>query len=125
MKRREFIAGLAGTAAWPAELRALQGDRMRRVGVLMLSAETDSQGQFWLKSFVQVLRNLGWVTGKNIIIDVRWNEGDAQRARGDAAELIGLSPDVIFAPSTANLTEAIRATQTIPIVFAQVSDPVA
>ena len=91
MKRREFIAGLAGTAAWPAELRALQGDRMRRVGVLMLSAETDSQGQFWLKSFVQVLRNLGWITGKNIIIDVRWNEGDAQRARGYAAELVGLS----------------------------------
>ena len=123
MKRREFIALLGGAAAvWPLAARAQQP---RRVGVLMGSPATDSVGQAYLAAFVQALRQLGWMEGQNIRIDVRWNSGGSALAQTYAAQLIGLQPDVIFAASTLNLEAVREATTTVPVVFVQVSDPVA
>src|SRR6516165_10237271 len=125
MKRREFITLLGGAAAWPLAARAQQSGRMPRIGVLMNNAATDAAGQSHVAAFAQTLRQLGWVEGQNIRIDFRWNPGDAALARIYAAQLIGLTPDVILASSTTNLTVIQQATSTVPVVFIQVSDPVA
>jgi len=129
MRRRDFIAGLGGAAAspiiWPLATRAQQRGGVRRVGVLMNSAATDPEYQSYLAAFVQGLRQLGWTEGQNLRMDVRWNAGDAKLARTYAAQLIGLMPDLILASSTINLTEIRQATSTVPVVFLQVSDPVA
>jgi putative tryptophan/tyrosine transport system substrate-binding protein len=126
MKRREFIRFLAGAAtAWPLATRAQQAGRMRRVGVLMSSRETDPERKAQLGLFVQSLRSLGWIDGQNLRLDVRWNGGDAERTRAFATELIGLSPDVILSATTPNLTALVRQAPTMPIVFVLVSDPVA
>jgi putative tryptophan/tyrosine transport system substrate-binding protein len=125
MKRREFIAGLGGAAAWPLGARAQQPERMRRVGVLINSVATDPEYQSYLAAFIQGLRQLGWIEGKNLRIDVRWNGGDAKPALTYAAQLIGLMPDVILATSTINLTVIQQATSTLPVVFIGVADPVA
>jgi putative ABC transport system substrate-binding protein len=124
MKRREFIAGL-GAAAWPMVARAQQGERMRRVGVLINGTATDGPRQTYVKAFTETLRDAGWIEGKNISIDIRYNAGDAALARIFAAQLIGLMPDVILAASTTNLTIIREVTNTVPIVFVQISDPVA
>jgi putative ABC transport system substrate-binding protein len=123
VKRREFIAGL-GVSALPVVARAQQADRIRRVGVLMNGTATDASTQTYVKAFTEALREAGWIEGKNISIDVRYNAGDAALARIFAAQLIGLMPDVIFASSTTNLTVIREVTNTVPIVFAAVSDPV-
>src|SRR6516225_96533 len=123
MKRREFIAGL-GAAAWPMVARAQQGERMRRVGVLINGTATDGPRETYVNAFTEALRDAGWIEGKNISIDIRYNAGDAALARIFAAQLIGLMPDVIFASSTTNLTVIREVTNTVPIVFAAVSDPV-
>ena len=125
MKRREFITLLGGAAAWPSAVRAQQSERMRRIGVLMNGTATEVAGQSYVVAFAQELRQLGWVEGQNIRTDIRWNAGDAALARIYAAQLIGLMPDVIVASSTTNLMVVQEATTTIPMVFAQVSDPVA
>ncbi len=126
MRRREFIAVLGSVAAAaPLVARAQQPDRMKRIGMLMSGVSTDADRQSWIRAFVRALRNLGWVDGQNVLIDIRWNDGDAERARTHAAELARLSTDLILASSTPNLAEALRATRTIPIVFNLVSDPVA
>jgi putative ABC transport system substrate-binding protein len=124
MRRREFIAGL-GAAVWPISARAQQGDRVRRIGVLMDGVAAETGYQSLLTAFIQGLHQLGWTEGKNIHVDVRWNAGDAGLARIYAAQLIGLMPDVILAYSTINLTMIQQATSTVPVVFVQVSDPVA
>jgi putative ABC transport system substrate-binding protein len=124
MRRREFITLLGGAAAWPLAARAQQGGRVRRIGVLMNAAATNAVSESYVAAFVQELRQLGWVEGRNLHIDVRWNAGDAQLARIYSAQLIGLNPDVILASSTTNLTVIQQATSTIPVVFVQVSDPV-
>ena len=98
---------------------------MRRVGVLMSNAATNTEYQSYLTAFIQGLRQLGWSEGQNIQIEVRWNPADAGLARIYAAQLIGLMPDVILVSSTINLTEVQQATSTVPIVFLAVSDPVA
>jgi putative ABC transport system substrate-binding protein len=124
MKRRDFITLLGGAAvAWPLAVPA-QPDRMRRIGVLMNGAATEAARQSWVAAFNQALRGLGWAEGQNIRVDVRWNAGDAQLARIYAAQLIGLMPDVILASSTINLRVIQEATNTIPVVFVLVSDPV-
>ena len=124
MRRREFIALVGGAvAAWPFAARAQSGPP-RRVGVLMNSTATEALPQSYVAAFVQALRQLGWIEGRNLRIDIRWNAGDAALARIYAAQLIGLMPDVILAVSTTNLTIVRQATGTVPIVFAQVSDPV-
>src|SRR6516162_5378070 len=125
MKRREFITLFGGAAAWPVAARAQQAERMRRLGVLMNSTATDATWQSYFAAFVQGLRQLGWIEGQNLRIDTRWSAGDATLARIYAAQLIGLSPDVILASSTTNLTVIQQATTTLPVVFIQVSDPVA
>src|SRR5262249_3521578 len=99
--------------------------RMRRIGVLMNSTATEALPQSYVAAFVRELRSLGWIEGENIRIDIRWNAGDAQLARIYAAQLIGLMPDAILAASTTNLTVIQQATSTVPVVFVQVSDPVA
>ena len=124
MKRRAFITLLGGGAvAWPLAAPA-QPDRMRRIGVLMNGAATEGARQSWVAAFNQALRGSGWVEGQNIRVDVRWNAGDAQLARTYAAQLIGLMPDVILASSTINLRVIQEATNTVPVVFVLVSDPV-
>jgi putative ABC transport system substrate-binding protein len=125
MKRRAFITLLGGAAAWPLAARAQQPGRVRRVGVLMSGVATDPLRQSDLAAFVQGLRQLGWTEGQNLGIDVRWDAGDVELSRIYAAQLIGLMPDVILTASTTNLTVIQQATSTVPVVFLQVSDPVA
>jgi putative tryptophan/tyrosine transport system substrate-binding protein len=125
MRRREFITLLGGAAAaWPLAVRAQQSDRVRRIGVLMNAAETETEYQSYFAAFSQGLRQLGWTEGQNLRIDVRWNAGDAGLARTYATQLIGLTPDVILAMSTVNLTAIKQSTSTVPVVFVQVADPV-
>jgi hypothetical protein len=103
IRRREFIAGLGGAAAWPLAARAQQGNRVRRVGVLMNAAATEVEYQGYLTAFVQEMRRLGWSEGQNLRLDVHWNAGDAVLSHTYAAELIRLMPDVIVAASSVNL----------------------
>jgi putative ABC transport system substrate-binding protein len=125
VKRREFITLIGGAASWPLAARAQQGERVRRIGVLMNSTATDAAWQSYVAAFVEALRQLGWSEGQNLRVDLRWNAGDAALARIYAAQLIGLMPDVILASSTTNLTIVQQATNTVPVVFVAVSDPVA
>jgi putative ABC transport system substrate-binding protein len=124
MRRREFITLVGGAAAWPLAARAQQSERVRRIGVLMNGVATDTIPQSYVAAFAQGLRQLGWIEGGNLRIDVCWNAGDAALARTYAAQLIGLTPDLILAASTTNLTVVQQATSTVPVVFVQVSDPV-
>jgi putative ABC transport system substrate-binding protein len=125
MRRREFITLLGGAVAWPLAARAQQPDRMRRIGVLMNGVADRPEGPNFLPSFLQALRKLGWTDGENVRIDYRWSAGSTELARTFAAELAALAPDVILSVSTTNLIAMQQATHTIPIVFIQVSDPVA
>jgi putative ABC transport system substrate-binding protein len=87
VRRRKFITLLAGAAAWPLAARAQQtGERVRRIGVLMNAAATETIPQSYVAEFVQGLRQLGWIEGRNLRIDVRWNAGDAALARIYAAQ---------------------------------------
>jgi putative ABC transport system substrate-binding protein len=124
MKRREFITLLGGAAAWPVAARAQQGERMRRIGVLMGFAEDNADAQALLAAFLQSLQQLGWTDGRNVRIDTRWGGGDAERHRRYAAELVTLTPDVILASSSPALGPLLQATRTIPIVFTAITDPV-
>jgi putative ABC transport system substrate-binding protein len=125
MRRRDFITMLGGVAAavWPLAAAAQQGTAVRHIGVLMNGIATDAHRQSQLAALVQRLRELGWVDGQNIRVDVRWNAGDAELARIYAAQLIGLAPDVIVASSSTNLTAVQQATSTVPVVFITVTDP--
>jgi putative ABC transport system substrate-binding protein len=123
MKRREFLGILSGAAAvWPIAVRAQQ---TRVVGVLMNGNSNEVPLQEFVSSFTKGLRDMGWVEGKNLRLEVRWNGGSAELARNFASELVALSPSAIMCASTANLLALKNATNTIPIVFLQVSDPVA
>jgi putative ABC transport system substrate-binding protein len=122
MRRREFIALLGGaTVAWPLPARAQQSGQIRRIGVLVPLARDNSEGQARVTAFLQGLQKLGWTEGRNLQIEYRWGTGDLQKA---AAELVALSPEVIFASSTPAVAALQQATRSVPIVFAQVSDPV-
>src|SRR5262245_9578302 len=123
IERRKFLAMLGGVAAgWPLAARAQQP---RRVGVLMGFPATDSVAEAYLAAFVQALRQFGWIEGQNLRIDIRWNAGGAALGQTYAAQLIGLQPEVILASTTKNLEVIREATTTVPVVFVQVSDPVA
>jgi putative ABC transport system substrate-binding protein len=124
MRRRAFITLLGGATVWPLSAYAQQPAPVRRVGVLMNGAATETVPQSYVTAFVQALRQLGWVERQNLRVDVRWNAGDAALARVYAAQLIGLMPDVILTASTTNLTVIRQATNSVPTVFLQVSDPV-
>jgi putative ABC transport system substrate-binding protein len=125
LKRREFITLLGGAAAaWPLAARAQQGERVRRIGVLMTLAADDPEGQARLTAFVQGLQELGWTDGRNVRIDYRWPAGDAERTRRYATELAALAPDVILAGGGSVVPSLLQATRTVPIVFTQTPDPV-
>ena len=125
MRRREFITLLGGAAAaWPLAARAKQAERMQRIGVLMGYPEGDPQAQANVTALSQGLQSLGWIEGRNVQIDYRWAGGDPDKARTFARELIAMTPDVML-PSTNQVTRIVQQeTQTIPIVFAFVGDPV-
>jgi putative ABC transport system substrate-binding protein len=125
MKRRELIAAVGGAAmAWPLAVRAQQSGPMRRIGLLMGSAEGDSNGERGLTAFRDRLQQAGWTEGRNIRLDVRWAGSDVGRIQVLAKELIDLKPDLLVAHSTAVVVELQRQTKSIPIVFFFVSDPV-
>ena len=125
MKRREFIAIVASAAAtWSLAARAQQPERMRRIGVLMSRAADDPQGQARRAAFQQALQQFGWSDGRNVQIDIRWHEFDADRARGYAQELIALAPDIFLADTSVSVVALQHVTRTLPIVFAAVLDPV-
>jgi putative tryptophan/tyrosine transport system substrate-binding protein len=116
MKRRAFMTLLGGVAAaWPLAARAQQPGRMRRIGVLMSTAEDDRQSQLRLSAFLQGLQEAGWTDGRNVRIETRWAAGDPARLRRYVAELVALAPDVIAA--TGGTTVPLhQASRTIPIV---------
>ena len=124
--RRELLVALGGSAAagWSLAARAQQGERVRRVGVLMNLAADDPEGQTRIVAFVQGLQQSGWTDGRNIRIDTRWAAGDADRFHRYAEELLALAPDVILASATPSVQALQQATRTVPIVFANVGDPV-
>jgi putative tryptophan/tyrosine transport system substrate-binding protein len=125
VRRREFITFLGGAAAaWPLAARAQQRERMRRVGVLMNLTPDDVEGQARLAAFLQGLQEAGWAVGRNVRIDLRWGGGDPESFRKQAAELVALAPDIVFASGIPAATPLLQVTRTVPIVFAQVVDPV-
>ena len=125
MRRREFI-GLVGvaTVARPIVARAQQASRMRRIGLLTTFSDSDALAEGWLTAFRKGLDELGWRDGHNVQIDYRRAAGDAERLRVFAKDLVTLQPDVVFAVTTPAVASLLRETHTLPIVFAQVSDPV-
>src|SRR6516165_9959127 len=126
MKRRDFITLLSGAAvARPLAARAQQGDRMRRIGVLMLYPENDPQGQLRATAFRQGLEKLGWIVGRNVQIDFQWGLGDADWIRSAAAQLLRLPSDVILANGDAAARMMQRSTRTVPVIFIAGADPVA
>jgi putative ABC transport system substrate-binding protein len=124
MKRRDFITLLGGAAAWPLVARAQQGDRVRRIGVLMPRDENDSVAKPLVSVLTRSLADLGWTDGRNVRMDLRWGRGDINRIRGFAKELVDLQPDIIVTSTTAAIAALQRETRSIPIVFAGVADPV-
>jgi putative ABC transport system substrate-binding protein len=123
MKRRTFITLLSSAATWPLAARAQQPERMRRIGVLMIQAANDPEGQARFAAFLQGLQQLGWSERQNLRIDARWAPAN-EEIRQHAAELVALAPDVILATATAAVAPLLQASRTIPIVFVSVVDPV-
>ena len=124
MRRREFITLLGGAAALPLAVNAQQPERVRRIGVLMNRAADNPEGQDRLAAFHQGLQELGWNVGRNVRIDTRWSEDNADRSAKYAAELVALTPDIILASGTLAVTALQHISRTLPIVFAVVTDPV-
>jgi putative tryptophan/tyrosine transport system substrate-binding protein len=123
MRRRDFINAIAGAAAvWPVAGRAQQPEPMRRIGVLMGPAESDPQAQSEMAAFRQGLQTHGW-TGRNVRLAYRWANGEVNRMRTFARELVALKPDAILAVTTPVLAALVDETRTVPIVFVRVSDP--
>src|SRR5215467_13534348 len=122
--RREFITLLGTAAAWPLATRAQQGERVRRVGVLMHLAADDPEGQRRVAVFLQGLQEVGWAVGRNIDIDMRWAAGEADLFRRYSMEIIALTPDVILASATPSVLAVQQATRTVPTVFVLVPDAV-
>jgi putative ABC transport system substrate-binding protein len=125
LKRREFITLLGGAAAWPFAARAQQGERVRRIGLLMTTAADDPEGQARVGAFLQALAQLGWTIGRNVRIESRWGAGNPEVIRKHAVELAGLAPDVILAHGSSTVGPLLQMTRTIPIVFPVIVDPVA
>ena len=126
IRRREFISTLGGVAAaWPLTSHAQQPNRVRRIGVLMSYAESDSDAQAWYGAFREGLQKLGWMEGHNTQIDTRWAiPDDAESMRRFAKELVALQPDLLLSSTTPTTSALLQQTRTIPIVFAIVADPI-
>jgi ABC-type uncharacterized transport system substrate-binding protein len=126
MRRREFISLLGGAAAaWPLAARAQQGERVRRIGVLLPASSDDAEFQPRIGAFLQGLALLGWSIGRNVRIDTRWATTDAGEIRRHAAELAAAAPEVILAHGASTVGPLLQATRSVPIVFPIISDPVA
>ena len=126
MRRRNFIAGLAGaTVAWPLAVRAQQTTPVRRIGVLQPQAESESAYRDWRMLFVSRLRELGWTDGENLQIDYRFGSGESTSVGPIAKELVNQHPDALFAITSVAALALRQYTLTIPTVFIQVGDPVA
>ena len=125
IQRRGFITLLGGAAAWPLAAGAQQGDRVRRIGVLMPDDENDPVAKTRLTAFTQSLAGLGWAEGRNVRTELRWTGSDINRIRALAHELVGLQPDIILAGGTPATAAVQGETRTIPIVFVNLSEPVA
>jgi putative ABC transport system substrate-binding protein len=123
IRRRDFIT-LIAAAGWPLALRAQQGARARRIGVLMPFDENDPEGKLRYSAFTRALADLGWAEGRNIRMDLRSDANDIDRVRALAKELVGLQPDIILAHGAPAAAAVERETRTIPIVFVNVGDPV-
>jgi ABC-type uncharacterized transport system substrate-binding protein len=124
MRRREFLGVVGGAAAWPLTARAQPPGRMRRVAVLAGMAERDPEWQARIQAFLLRLQQLGWQSGRNVEIDYRYAVGDNEQIQAATKEIIGMAPDVIMTMSNPVLAALLRETRSIPIVFAQVADPV-
>jgi putative ABC transport system substrate-binding protein len=124
MRRRDFITLVgSGAAAWPLAVRAQQSERVRRVGVLE-SAGIETDVQAGVAVFKEVLRQLGWIDGRNVRVEVRFAGADPTKARKDAEELVALQPDVIMVTGTLGLQTLLQTTRSVPIVFNSTADPV-
>ena len=124
MRRRDFMSLLGSAAAWPLAARAQQGERMRRIGVLMNTAADDPQSPVRIAALLQGLQELGWADGRNVRIEYRWGSNEAERSRRYAVELIALAPDVILSSGSPSVAALQQATRSVPIVFVTVVDPV-
>jgi putative ABC transport system substrate-binding protein len=125
MQRREFITFVSGAAAaWPHATRAQQADRVRRIGVLMGFAESDAEAQAYVAAFREGLEKFGWTEGRNIRIDIRWAALGTEAMQRFAKELVALQPDLILSHNTPATAALLQQTRTIPIVFANVADPI-
>ncbi len=124
MRRRDFIAALGGAAAWPVAARAQQGERMRRIGVLLPATEDDLRFQAFLGAFLQALAQSGWTVSRTVRIDTRWATANAAEIRRHAAELVALAPDIILAHGDSTVGPMLQTTRTLPVVFPAVADPV-
>jgi putative ABC transport system substrate-binding protein len=124
MRRREFIAGLAGTVASPVVARAQERERIRRIGVLLPAAADSPPNQARLGAFLQGLALLGWTIGRNVRIDIHWAGTNATDIRRHATELAALAPDVILASGGSTVGQLLQITRTVPIVFPIATDPV-
>jgi putative ABC transport system substrate-binding protein len=124
MRRRAFILAVGAAAAWPLMARSQQGERMRRIGVLLPFIRDDPVGHVRIVALLQELERLGWADDVNVRIDIRWAGANAENLRKHADELVALSPDVILANGSPALRPLFQATRTAPIVFVAVPDPV-
>jgi putative ABC transport system substrate-binding protein len=124
MRRRQFIAAVGGAAAWPLAAGAQQPQRVRRIGVFMPGVADDPEYEARNAAFLQGLGELGWIVGRNVRIDYRWGAGDVERYRAIAAELVASAPDVVLGVGSSITSALQKATRTMPIVFATVTDPV-
>jgi putative ABC transport system substrate-binding protein len=125
MKRRQFIMLVGGAAAWPLAARAQRPGPMRRIGVLMGRPASDPEGQDQAAALRRGLEELGWLSGRNVEIDYRWQTDDDGQRLAFARELVALKPDILVANTTPALAAARQATATIPVVFVAIADPVA
>jgi putative ABC transport system substrate-binding protein len=124
LRRREFIAALGAASALPFAAHGQQPQRMRRIGVLMNLTADDPESVARISAFAQGLGELGWTIGRNVQVDYRWAVGDPELYRRYARELVALAPDVIVAQGAVAVGQLMQATRTVPIVFANASDPV-
>jgi putative ABC transport system substrate-binding protein len=125
LRRRQFFTLLGGAAAaWPLAARAQPSERVRRLGVLMPLPVEHPDAQARHAAFLDGLRQLGWIDGRNLRIEARWSAGDPAITRKDAAELVALAPDIIVASGSAGAAAMVQATGSVPIVFVIVPDPV-
>jgi putative ABC transport system substrate-binding protein len=124
MKRRDFVAGLSCAAAWPVASRAQNNSRLRNIAVFMPGTADHPEFEARIAAFLQALGEKGWWVGRNVLIKYRWGAGNVDQYRNYAEELVAAKPDVILAGGTAIVRALRQATRDVPVVFANISDPV-